>query len=112
MKAESKGLGTSSLTRHLESCKRNSNKFENDTKQGTLQGIHGECITTWRFNQDAFREAFAEMVVEDEQPFSMGERPGFRKFMSRARFKLPSRRTCTRDIVRLYFQERAKLNFF
>jgi len=38
MKAESKGHGTSSLSRHLQSCPRNPNKFENDQKQGTLQG--------------------------------------------------------------------------
>ena len=111
MKAESKGHGTSSLSRHLQSCPRNPNKFENDRKQGTLQG---EGVTTWRFDQDALRAAFAEMVVEDEQPFSMGERSGFRKFMSKAcpRFQLPSRRTCTRDTVHLYFQERAKLKKF
>ena len=47
MKAESKGHGTSSLSRHLQSCSRNPNKFENDAKQGTLQG---EGITTWRFD--------------------------------------------------------------
>ena len=89
MKAESKGHGTSSLSRHLQSCPRNPNKFENDRKQGTLQG---EGVTTWRFDQDALRAAFAEMVVEDEEPFSMGERSGFRKFMSKAcpRFQLPS----------------------
>ena len=106
MKAESKGHGTSSLSRHLQSCPRNPNKFENDRKQGTLQG---EGVTTWRFDQDALRAAFAEMVVEDEEPFSMGERSDFRKFMSKGcpRFQLPSRRTCTRDTVRLYFQERA-----
>ena len=111
MKAESKGHGTSSLSRHLQSCPRNPNKFENDRKQGTLQG---EGVTTWRFDQDALRAAFAEMVVEDEEPFSMGERSGFRKFMSKAcpRFQLPSRRTCTRDTVRVYFQERAKLKKF
>jgi hypothetical protein len=104
MKAESKGHGTMSLARHLEYCKLNPNKFEKDPKQGTIQLIQGEGVSTWRFDQDAFRKAFAAMVVEDELPF-FGERPGFIKFMARAcpRFQLPSRRTCTRDIVQLYF---------
>jgi len=54
------------------------------------------------------------MVIEDEQPFCFGEKPGFRKFMSKAcpRFQFPSRRTCTRDIVRHYFEEKAKLKKF
>ncbi|CAO2190093.1 unnamed protein product [Urochloa humidicola] len=114
MKAESKGHGTSALTRHLNICKRNPHNFDKDPSQGTLQATPGEGVTTWRFDQDALRVAFAEMVVEDELPFCFAERPGFTKFMSRAcpRFKLPSRRTCTRDTVRLYFQERAKLKKF
>ena len=58
MKAESKGHGISSLSRHLQSSSRNPNKFENDSKQGTLQR---EGITTWRFDQDALRAAFAEI---------------------------------------------------
>ncbi|XP_025822266.1 zinc finger BED domain-containing protein RICESLEEPER 2-like [Panicum hallii] len=54
------------------------------------------------------------MVIEDEQPFCFGEKSGLRKFMAKAcpRFQLPSRRTCTRDIVRCYFQEKAKLKKF
>ena len=79
-----------------------------------MQATQGEAPTTWRFDQEALREAFAEMIVEDEVPFAFGEKAGFKKFMSRAcpRFQLPSRRTSTRDIVRLYFQEKAKLKKF
>ena len=54
------------------------------------------------------------MLIEDELPFAFGEKSGFRKFMSKAcpQFQVPSRRTCTRDIVRTYFQGRAKLKKF
>ena len=54
------------------------------------------------------------MVIEDELPFAFGEKPGFRKFMSKAcpRFNPPSRRTCTRDVVRCFFKEKAKLKKF
>jgi len=60
------------------------------------------------------RSAFAEMIIEDEEPFAKGEKPGFRKFMSVAcpRFTLPSRRTCTRDCEQLYFEQKAKLKIF
>ena len=114
IKADTRGHGTSALKKHFGTCKRNPHVFNKDPKQGTLQACRGEAPTTWRFDQEALREAFAEMVIKDEQPFCFGEKPGFRKFMSKAcpRFQFPSRRTCTRDIVRHYFEEKAKLKKF
>jgi hypothetical protein len=54
------------------------------------------------------------MIIEDEEPFAYGEKDGFRKFMSLAcpRFIIPSRRTCTRDAVQLYFEQKAKPKIF
>lgn len=114
LKADTRGHGTSALKKHFNICKRNPHIFNKDAKQGTLQAVQGQAPATWRFDQDALRAAFAEMVVEDELPFALGEKSGFRKFMSKAcpRFQVPSRRTSTRDIVCLYFQERAKLKKF
>ena len=111
IKAEARGHGTSALKKHFNTCKRNPHVFNKDPKQATLQACHGEAPTTWRFDQEALREAFAEMVIEDEQPFCFGEKPGLKKFLSKAcpRFQVPSRRTCTRDIVRIYFEDKAKL---
>jgi hypothetical protein len=99
MKAEDGRHGTSSLKRHLVACKRNPNKFNKDTSHGTLQETQHEGVRTWRFDQDTLRVAFAEMVIEDELPFCFGEKSG-------------SRRTCTRDVVRCFFQEKAKLKEF
>ena len=95
-------------------CKRNPHKLAKDPKQSTLQVTQGEGVGTWRFDPDDLKEAFAEMVIQDELPFCFGEKPGFRKFMSKAcpRFKPPSRRTCTMDTVRLFFREKAKLKKF
>jgi hypothetical protein len=114
MKAEAGRHGTSSLKRHLVACKHNPNKFNKDPSQGTLQATQHEGVSTWRFDQDTLRVAFAEMVIEDELSFCFGEKPGFRKFMSKAcpRFLVPSRRTCTRDVVHYFFQEKAKLKKF
>jgi len=114
LKADSNQHGTSALNKHFNVCKRNPHKFAKDPKQGTLQATAGEAPSTWRFDQNALREAFAEMLIEDEQPFAFCDKSGFRKFMSKAcpRFQVPSRRTCTRDIVLSYFQERAKLKKF
>jgi hypothetical protein len=104
LKADSIANGTS-LKKHFNVCKRNSHKFANDPAQGTLQATQGEGIVTWRFDEYELRVAFAEMVIEDERHFCFGEKPGLRKFMAKACpcFQLPSRRTCTRDIVRCFF---------
>lgn len=114
IKANVKSHGTSSLNKHFNTCKRNPHVFAKDPKQGTLQAVRGEVPSTWRFDQDSFRDAFAEMVIEDELPFAFGEKSGFKKFMSRVcpRFQVPSRRTTTRDTVRHYFKEKAKLKKF
>lgn len=114
IKAESKGHGTSALKRHFGACKFNPNKFIKDPKQGTLQCTQGEAPVTSKFDAEALREAFAEMIIEDELPFAFGEKAGFRKFMSKAcpHFIVPSRRTCTRDVVRRFFKEKAKLKKF
>jgi hypothetical protein len=114
IEVNTRGHGTSALKKHFGTCKRNPHVFNKDPKQGTLQACHGEAPATWRFDQEALRDAFTEMVIEDEQPFCFGEKPGFRKFMSKVCpcFQVPSRRTCTRDIVRHYFEEKAKLKKF
>jgi hypothetical protein len=114
IKAGTREHGTSALGKHFKTCKRNPHVHNKDPKQGVLQSVYGEAPAIWRFDQDALREAFAEMVIEDEQPFCFGEKPGLIKFLAKAcpRFQLPSRRTCTRDIVRLYFEEKAKLKKF
>jgi hypothetical protein len=84
MKEETKANGTSSLIRHLNVCKCNPHKFNKDSTQGILQATQGHAISTQRFDQDELGTAFVEMVIEDEQPFCFGEKPGFRKFMSKA----------------------------
>jgi hypothetical protein len=114
IKADPYVNGTTALHRHFNVCKRNPHKNNKDPKQGTLQAIQGEGITTWKYDPEAIRQAFVEMVIEDEMPFVQGEKTGFKKFMKVVvpRWNPPSRRTCTRDTVRTYFQEKAKLKLF
>lgn len=81
--------GTSSLKAHLKICKKNPNKPVVDN-QGTLQLTPCDgnstlgTVTTWKFDPDKLRRCFAEMIIEDEQPFVLSERSGLRKFMTLA----------------------------
>ena len=106
--------GTSALRKHFNTCKKNPHRVSDDAKQGVLSATPGSSVGTWKFDPDLLRSAFAEFVIEDEVPFGFGEKPGFRKLMSVAcpRFIIPSRRTCTRDTMQLYFEQKSKLKMF
>ncbi|KAM0916497.1 hypothetical protein ACQ4PT_010141 [Festuca glaucescens] len=112
IKAHSVFNGTTALNKHFKVCKRNPHVHLKDQKQGVLQVT--DFIGCWKFDPDKLRAAFAQMVIEDELPFAFGEKSGFRKFMAIAcpRFKPPSRRTCTRDAVGTYYEEKAKVKLF
>lgn len=103
--------GTSALRKHFNVCKRNPHKNLGDDKQSVLQVNSGDSVHAWKFDPEALRNSFAAMIIVDELPFAFGEKSGFRRFMTVAcpRFSVPSRRTCTRDTVRIYFEEKAKL---
>ena len=81
--------GTSSLKGHIKVCKKNPNKLVIDN-QGTLrlQPCPGnssvDTVSTWKFDLDDLKNSFAEMIIEDEQPFVLSERPGRRKFLAKA----------------------------
>uniref|UniRef100_A0ACD5UTV8 Uncharacterized protein n=1 Tax=Avena sativa TaxID=4498 RepID=A0ACD5UTV8_AVESA len=106
--------GTSALHKHFNLCKCNPHKNNGDKKKDTLQVGQGESVHTWKFGTECIRAAFAEMIIEDELPFAFGENSGFRKFMAKAcpHFSIPSRRTCARDVVRSYFEQKANLKHF
>jgi hypothetical protein len=108
--------GTSVMRKHFNTCRSNPHRVSDDAKQGVLSVTQGpgSSVVTWKFDLELFRSAYAEMIIEDEEPFGRGDKPGFRKFMSIAcpRFIIPSRRTCTRDTVELYFEQKAKLKMF
>lgn len=101
------------MHRYLQSCKKNPNRNQ-DPNQSTLQATPGVGLNNWKFDPEALRKVFAEMVIEDELPFAFGEKSGFIKFMSKAcpRFKPPSRRTCAREVVKCFLSEKAKLMQF
>ncbi|KAM0859393.1 hypothetical protein ACQ4PT_047234 [Festuca glaucescens] len=106
--------GTSALCKHLNVCKRIPHKNIGDNKQYVLQVNPGDSVHAWKFDLEALRNSFAAMIIEDELPFAFGDKSRFRRFMTVAcpRFSVPSRRTCTRDTVRIYFEEKAKLKLF
>ncbi|CAD6262098.1 unnamed protein product [Miscanthus lutarioriparius] len=71
-------------------------------------------LSNSEFDLYDLRNSFAEMIIEDEQPFALSERPGLRNFLAIAcpHFTLPSRRTATRACVEVYDVQKEKLKKF
>jgi hypothetical protein len=72
IQATTAGNGTSSMHRHLASCKKNPNR-NHDPKQGTLQATPGAGLNSWKFDPEALRKAFDEMVIEALEELEKGK---------------------------------------
>ncbi|XP_077223462.1 zinc finger BED domain-containing protein RICESLEEPER 2-like [Tasmannia lanceolata] len=109
--------GTSALKTHIASCKKfppNINTKQTQLNYQPIKGQEGDgsgTLTTWKFDQEAIRNALARMVIVDELPFKFVENEGFRDLMSTAcpRFRIPSRSKITRDCFKFFLDERLKL---
>ncbi|XP_060182151.1 zinc finger BED domain-containing protein RICESLEEPER 2-like [Lycium barbarum] len=108
--------GTTGLIKHLKTCPRNPNKVDTSNskyKQSNLNfPLEGEMGdgATWTFDQELSRRALVEMLILDELPFHFVEKEGFREFIKKNQplFRVPSRRTVTRDCYLVFGEEREK----
>jgi hypothetical protein len=57
------------LKKHYTCCKRNPHV---ESKQGVISISQG-TVGTWKFDAELLRSAFAEMIIEDEEPFALSE---------------------------------------
>jgi hypothetical protein len=107
-------LGTSTLTRHAQTCSKNPNRSKNSGQQllafGQSSG-YDNTLSNWKFDQEVSRRALAEMIILDELPFSFIENEGFRHFCEslQPKFKVISRITITKNILQLFAIEKQKL---
>ena len=63
------------------------------------------------FNKVKSRNALARFLVKDEQPFSVVDGEGFRDFVQvlQPKFDIPGRMTVSKDVLKLFSEEGAKL---
>ncbi|KAF2288583.1 hypothetical protein GH714_008923 [Hevea brasiliensis] len=96
-------------------CKNHPHAIE--TRQALLnlqpnsKNVEGEVgtLTTWKYDENAIREALVSMIIIDELTFKFVEGEGFRKFIRAIcpKFKIPSHWTISRDCYSVYVEERA-----
>lgn len=88
---------------------------ETDKKQKVLSFQSGSDgvgnLLAVTYNKEKCRNALARFVVKDEQPFSVIDGEGFRELLQelQPKFDIPGRMTVSRDIFKLFCDERVKL---
>ncbi|GMY21390.1 zinc finger BED domain-containing protein RICESLEEPER 2-like [Fagus crenata] len=105
--------GTNHLRTHLERCP--SLKLRGDLRRQVMIKEQGKAIkkvsaSPYNFDQGGSREDLAHMVIMHEYPLAMVDHVGFRRFVSglQPNFKLVSRNTLKRDILKIYDYEKQK----
>ncbi|KAL3347815.1 hypothetical protein AABB24_021455 [Solanum stoloniferum] len=103
--------GTTALNQHLARCSIYKSTIETISQSKINFSSIDARAPLWKFEQEVVRKALVEMIIMDELPFGFVEKEGFKKFMSQAQplFRIPSRRTITRDCYALYSELRYNL---
>ncbi|KAF2310786.1 hypothetical protein GH714_017197 [Hevea brasiliensis] len=80
--------GTIALKNHMNVCKKHPHAIETKQTQLALQPnsfdeVLGDVSTlsTWKYDEDAIREALVQMIIIDELSFTFVDGEGFRRFM-------------------------------
>ncbi|XP_070036204.1 zinc finger BED domain-containing protein RICESLEEPER 1-like [Nicotiana tomentosiformis] len=102
--ADTKYNGTKALLTHMANCKKIPLNVETSQSKLAFQPVPGDnkgdiAVVPWKYDQEQWRKALCSMVIIDELPFSFVKMEGFINFMKVAQpfFRIPSRRTMTRD---------------
>ena len=79
--------GTSSMRKHLTSCKKFPQNVDSSQtllsfKTTRKDGRQTSEIGTWRFDQEECRKLLAEVIISTEDCFKKVEHPKFRQFLS------------------------------
>ncbi|XP_019082738.1 PREDICTED: zinc finger BED domain-containing protein RICESLEEPER 3-like [Camelina sativa] len=99
--------GTSHLKAHMESCKH----FQawRQKQSQTVINNQGQ-LQSGKVTEEVFREASNEAIVLSELPLAFIESIGWKHFCNKVNLYKPhSRRTATKDIVRMYVEMKASL---
>ncbi|XP_062114041.1 zinc finger BED domain-containing protein RICESLEEPER 2-like [Humulus lupulus] len=107
--------GTSHLWNHFKKVYELSPFKIDEEKQKTLSfqhvkgGKEGETsLVAVAYNKEACRVSLTQYIVLDEFPFRHVEGEGFKRFVKtlQPRFEIPSRMTVSRDVLKLYKEEK------
>ncbi|KAL7184808.1 hypothetical protein ACSBR2_026864 [Camellia fascicularis] len=108
--------GSSHLREHFKKCPKRIFKDIGDLRQQILvkeqKKADGKVsLNPYHFDQDISRKELANMVILHEYPLTMVEHIGFKKFVTSLQpsFKMISRNTLKRDILKIYDHENGRL---
>lgn len=107
---DSKSAGTSPMISHNNRCKMFKD-YDEKKKQKVLSSDNKGNLKVMKYDPQLFRRSVNEMVVLNELAFSFVESEGWKRFCFNVlpMYSTFSRRTCTKDIVGMYLDEKAAL---
>lgn len=106
-------VGTSSVRRHIASCKSRLEAHQIvDKMRSLVLSPHASMLKDWHFDQETSRNELVRMIVLHELPFCIVEYEGFRNFVQSLNplFKPICRNTAKSDCMRLYDEQRSALH--
>jgi hypothetical protein len=104
---------TTHLKTHLKNCllnnKKAGTKVQTNLRFGTT-GMGVVAIESYMFDQEVARKALYSKIILHEYSLSTVDHHGFRKFVSALQplFKMATRNTIRRDIMRFYEEDKRK----
>ncbi|KAF8107947.1 hypothetical protein N665_0116s0145 [Sinapis alba] len=101
-------LGTSNLKKHHEICKNCKALSAGQVDKQDVINKEGK-LKKAKFTDTMFREATNEMLVLGQLPLAFVESVGWRYFCNKANYTPHSRRSLTKDIVKLYVEKKEAL---
>lgn len=107
--------GTSNLRKHLQVCKGHAawqaaKAFSEQENQTELNQDQEGNLCFGKVSEAVFHEATNELIVLAELPLAFSECLGWRHFCKKMKLDNPqSRRTCTREIVKMYADRKATM---
>ncbi|GKV41999.1 hypothetical protein SLEP1_g49461 [Rubroshorea leprosula] len=111
--------GTSTMNGHVECCLKNPSNLKNNTLLKYVSKVDKSKtmidLGSWKFDEGAVKRALAEMLIIDEDSFSLVEKLGFMRFCEVAlppTFEIPSKRTITKECYDIYVEHRIALKKF
>lgn len=105
--------GTSNLRKHLTVCRLHLTWLSSKKQTQHVLESEGDegALVLGKVSDDVVKEATNEMIALGELPLCFVESVAWRHFCNRVKFKPPhSRRTATREIVKMYAKRKASMH--
>jgi hypothetical protein len=102
-------IGTGTLNRHMRACRK---KHDQDRKVQSRLSLNGDGLHNWVYDASRAHIELCRLIARLDLPLGIGETQAFEDYIKRSHnpaFEKVSRQTTTRDMHKLFDDDRALL---